>query len=64
MDRKRQPWTDDERAELLRLVAAGRFSPEIARELGRTQEAVRRQAALAGLRMKSGPTGGPDVPMP
>jgi hypothetical protein len=42
------PWSDTELQELKSLIDAGRTVPEIARVLDRTQEGVRRRAAMEG----------------
>ena len=49
MNAKRgHPWSDAELQKLKSLIDVGRTVPEIARILDRTQEGVRRRAALEG----------------
>ena len=43
-----QPWSEAELEMLKSLIDAGRTVPEIARILDRTQEGVRRRAAVEG----------------
>ena len=45
----KEPWTDELIAELTDMLAAGRSIPEIAAEMGRSQEAVRGKAWKHGL---------------
>jgi hypothetical protein len=43
-----QPWSEEELEKLKSLIDVGRTVPEIARLLDRTQEGVRRRAAVEG----------------
>ena len=43
-----QPWSDAELQKLCSLIDSGKTVPEIARILDRTQEGVRRRAAMEG----------------
>ena len=45
---KGKPWSEVELQRLKWLIEGGRTVPEIAKVLGRTQEGVRRRAALEG----------------
>ena len=49
MKRHGEPWTYDDLANLKTLLADGRTMREVARLLGRTEEATRVQATKAGL---------------
>jgi predicted transcriptional regulator len=45
----KSPWTDELLNQLAEMLAAGRTIPEIAKEMGRSQEAVRGKAWKHGL---------------
>jgi len=51
----RQRWTSAEDDRLRRLFAAGGFTRDVARALGRSQEAVRTRAELLGISVRSAP---------
>jgi len=51
--RRRRPWSEEDDAELRRLVAARQSSGEIARQLKRTLDAVRGRAAHLDLVLPS-----------
>lgn len=51
--RHRRPWSEDDDAELRRLVEARQPPSEIARQLGRTIDAIRGRAAHLGLVLPS-----------
>ena len=48
-ERHRAVWDEPAETELRRRVAAGEFVPEIARAMGRSQEAIRTRANLLGI---------------
>lgn len=52
---KTRVWTTEEEAELGALVAKGLYAREVARTLGRSQEAVRNRANRLGLQLRSAP---------
>ncbi|WP_156678599.1 hypothetical protein [Sphingomonas profundi] len=51
--RRHRPWTTESDEELRRLIAAGKFLPEIARLVGRTQEACRTRANILKVPVRS-----------
>lgn len=51
--RRHRSWTPEGDEELRALVAAGKFLPEIAKTIGRTQEACRTRANLLKLPVRS-----------
>jgi hypothetical protein len=53
---KSLPWSASDEATLSDLIAGGAFLPEIARALGRTQEAVRCRANKLGIPVRSSGT--------
>jgi hypothetical protein len=48
MQRRGEPWTEDELARLKELLTSGGTMRDAARELGRTEEAARTKALKAG----------------
>lgn len=50
-----QPWDEDADSELRRLIDGGAMLPEIARAMGRTQEAVRSRANILKMPVRSSP---------
>lgn len=50
-------WDDEADAELRDRVALGQFIPEIARGMGRSQEAIRTRANILGLPVRSSARG-------
>jgi len=46
-------WDVEDDADLARRVAEGQFIPEIARGMGRSQEAIRTRANILGLPVRS-----------
>ncbi len=51
--RRRRPWSEEDDAELVRLVSARKRPGEIAEKLQRTLDAVRGRAAQLGLALPS-----------
>lgn len=51
----RHRWTPEEDAELIRLFADGAYTQTVARQLGRSQEAVRTRAESLGISVRSAP---------
>jgi hypothetical protein len=51
----RQRWTPEEDMQLIRLFADGAFTQDVARRLGRSQEAVRTRAESLGISVRSAP---------
>lgn len=51
----RQRWTADDDAVLVRMFAAGAYTQDVARALGRSQEAVRTRAEALGISVRSAP---------
>lgn len=54
----RQRWTSEEDDRLRRLFADGGFTRDVARALGRSQEAVRTRAEMLGVSVRSAPRAG------
>lgn len=50
-----RPWNEEADGELRRMLADGAMLPEIARAMGRTQEAVRSRANILKLPVRSSP---------
>lgn len=51
----RQRWTAEDDATLVRLFEAGAYTQDVARALGRSQEAVRTRAETLGVSVRSAP---------
>jgi hypothetical protein len=51
-DRNREAWNDEDYATLRRMAAAGVKVGAIARELGRTRQAVSRKANSLGMKVR------------
>lgn len=51
----RQRWTAEDDALLMRMFAAGAYTQDVARTLGRSQEAVRTRAEALGISVRSAP---------
>lgn len=46
-------WEEEDDADLTSRISAGQFVPEIARGMGRSQEAIRTRANILGLPVRS-----------
>ena len=49
LSNSRSPWTEEDFARLRELLSAGQAIPEVAKAMGRSQEAVRNKAWQRGL---------------
>lgn len=51
----RRRWTPEDDAGLVRMFASGAFTQDVARALGRSQEAIRTRAESLGISVRSAP---------